>query len=722
MQFQNLTINSIEIERFKKIQSLSFSPCDGANLFFGSFRSGKTSLCEFIQFALYGADSVALARGGAEDSKGTLRVNADEKCFVIERSVIDGEEALSFSDENGPIETQLTPGEYLTGLDQDSFDQITYFRQARYEKAAFKPKKEFLRAIAVKDENLQDVYDNLDESRKEVALFHNAKGDGTLDALLKRRNDLKEKLDNRPALQEEAEQCANALTQINAKLDENDRRCVLLKADMAGHTDDVKLSRNKESAQELHRSIQATEKKIRLTNYDLTQKIGKLERAELEEMKSDYNRLSLAVTALNEARLSLSAAEENLLFHEQLFGENERLEHFVAEKKRIQKSMATRLILRILSVVLVSLGAGLFFVLRSLNFDFAVSLATGVAIGVLGIALFFLTSICTVNIRRILLSNGKESLAAFDEFLDRLRAHAKTTQVYRDQVAAQRAKCEKKTLDKENAQAVIFRKIEKLGYSQDDGELLAICDEIIEANDTLYDLEDALRHDQAQYQKLLTADLDSETLSVSPEFQALQKELSFLTAQNDSLFKKRAALNARIAQIKEQLNIQPEDLKGAITALDAEIEAVTPEYEAACARLAALQKSLSDFEENLKQLFAEKINEKLSFMLKEEESFLFDENFELCFCDRDSILPLSGAGGGMVSETGLLAFRLTLAEFLGKNALPMIFDDSLASVSPSAAGDLYQILRTSCSQFFVASSSHHILDLCSESAKVLTLS
>ena len=57
MNLQRLTIEKIEIEQFKKIRNLTVSPEKGANIFFGSFRSGKTSLCEFIQFALYGADS-----------------------------------------------------------------------------------------------------------------------------------------------------------------------------------------------------------------------------------------------------------------------------------------------------------------------------------------------------------------------------------------------------------------------------------------------------------------------------------------------------------------------------------------------------------------------------------------------------------------------------------------------------------------------------------------
>ena len=72
MKLNHLTIEKIEIKQFKKIRDLAVTPDEKGNLLYGTFRSGKTSLCEFIQFALYGADSVSLARGNAEDAEGKI--------------------------------------------------------------------------------------------------------------------------------------------------------------------------------------------------------------------------------------------------------------------------------------------------------------------------------------------------------------------------------------------------------------------------------------------------------------------------------------------------------------------------------------------------------------------------------------------------------------------------------------------------------------------------
>ena len=145
MKFQSVTIDLIEIERFKKIRNLKFSPKAGGNLFFGAYRSGKTSLCEFIQFVLYGAGSVVLARGNAEDAKGTIEFTADGVSYSATRSVIGGAEELSFvySETRRAVETDLTPGEYLTDLNREDFDLISYFKQSRYETPFAVPRPPF---------------------------------------------------------------------------------------------------------------------------------------------------------------------------------------------------------------------------------------------------------------------------------------------------------------------------------------------------------------------------------------------------------------------------------------------------------------------------------------------------------------------------------------------------------------------------------------------------
>jgi hypothetical protein len=51
----------------------------------------------------------------------------------------------------------------------------------------------------------------------------------------------------------------------------------------------------------------------------------------------------------------------------------------------------------------------------------------------------------------------------------------------------------------------------------------------------------------------------------------------------------------------------------------------------------------------------------------------------------------------------------------------MIFDDSFSMLSPEATKRLYQVLCETCSQFFIASSSNELFELCRDSAKVFSL-
>ena len=50
---------------------LVLEPGAGANILFGEYRSGKTSICEFVRFALYGAEAVTFPKGTPEDAFGS---------------------------------------------------------------------------------------------------------------------------------------------------------------------------------------------------------------------------------------------------------------------------------------------------------------------------------------------------------------------------------------------------------------------------------------------------------------------------------------------------------------------------------------------------------------------------------------------------------------------------------------------------------------------------
>ena len=719
----SLNITKIEIEQFKKIQQLTLLPEKGANLFFGAFRSGKTSLCEFIQFVLYGSDFVALPEKGSEDAIGQIDFVRDDEAFTIKRRVIGKTESYSIchTDSQEEVQTPLSPGEFLTGLDAKMFSLLCYFKQARDAIVSLDTPLNLLARCADAKEETKDVYRDARQWKEEEERYRNGDHTGSLDLLLQKEEELKQVIEAIPAAEEERDACRQELDAIREKSEENEHRCVLIKADMATFTDDMKLSRNRENAKDLAQKIQAKEKKLNLLTYEVTTKIGKLSKDKLEELREDYNRLSLAETSLNEARMRLSASEDNLAFHEKIFTGNDNTTHFAAESARIKKYKLWRLAFRILGVLLIGGAAVLGVLIPALDVDWHALFAGACALGLLGIALEIISTIFTSSIRKILVDNKKESLPQFQEFYERLLAHEKTAQTYRDQILSDRADCKAKKKDKDQAANVIRQKISALGWTEDAGEMLSFCDEIIEANDTLYDLEEELSADRTAYEKILRSDLTGETLTVSPAFATLKKELLFLLAQNESLDKRRTIIQDRLSAAEASLSVDADDLKKRLEEIKKQKESEQKKFERAGLNFALAAARRERFESDLKEELAFRINNKLSFLLQDGESFQFDDQFHLCYHDQNTYLPLEKMGGGQLYEFGTLALRLSLGEILNRDKIPMIFDDTLTNLAPAAAKELYTYLTGMGCQFFIAASSQETLDLCGDSAKVFTL-
>ncbi|MBQ3075646.1 MAG: hypothetical protein IJC26_06215, partial [Clostridia bacterium] len=528
-------------------------------------------------------------------------------------------------------------------------------------------------------------------------------------------------LEEHPDWEQEARDCLTILGQIREKIDENDRRCVLLKADMAGYEDDLRLTQNKENAEELYHKITAKEKKLRIASYEVSSKIGRLSEEELDEMKNDYNRLSLSITDLNEARIALSSAEENLAYHEALFTGKHSLDALEEKKAKIGKEKRLRLALCVFGILLIAGAACLALLLNHLNFNVITCIATAAAVALCGVSCLFISTLFTSRIKVILDEYNVEDLAAFYEIYEKVAAHNKTTQVYHGEVESAQELCIKKNREKNAIYNALAAKVKALGFREEDGELLAVCDEIIEANDALLDLQNELEEDKELYRKMLTENVGSESLTVSPEFLSLQKEHAFLTAQNDALYKKKALVSARLQEAKEKSARSPEEIRRDLDALAEKINREKVDFQAIDLNYTLAKARKDKFEGDLKKALAAKINLRLAFLLREGEAFRFDEDFELCFCDRKSVLPLIAAGGGVITEMGILSFRLALSEILNSTQFPMIFDDSLAILSTEQAKKFYDGLHETCSQFFIITSSEELCEACRETAKLVAL-
>ena len=136
----------MHVNAFGKIRNADVRLNGGLNVLRQSKGYGKTTLANFIRAMLYG-----LKRGGkgeyslsrwipwntSDNVGGTMTVEEQGKVYVIERVYgrTSREDVLRFylKDTASPVQTDLSPGEYLLGLTAESYDRSAYFPQQAVE-------------------------------------------------------------------------------------------------------------------------------------------------------------------------------------------------------------------------------------------------------------------------------------------------------------------------------------------------------------------------------------------------------------------------------------------------------------------------------------------------------------------------------------------------------------------------------------------------------------
>lgn len=713
-------IEKIEIRKFKKIENASFDLTPDANVFYGGLASGKTSVAEFLVFLFYGADAVFLPMRRSEDFDGTVTLICRGERYTLTRSLVGGRETVSFTGPSGePVSCETTPGEYLTGMDKDTFDLAVFFEPGRSGAHLKGAGRSILERIAGTRPETGRLYSESTALEKELKQLCNEEKSGSLDRVKEKKDGLLRLIEQKPALEKELAECRETISRIETKIDENDKRVVILKADLAGFTDDQKLLENKENAQALKRDIQLKEKKLKLLNFDLNGKIGKLSRPQLEELKEQYNVLSLSISELSEARSHQTVAEEHLSYHRSLFSDAPAEDRFDEARKDLRINRTSAGVMRVIGIVMIAVGVLAGVLLAVFGQGFALALSAAVSLALVGVACFFLSRIFRASIRRILSEFSKDSIGDFEREFELLKAHAKVEEIYSDLARSARRECEEKAAQTAESENAISRSLATLGYTEEDGEILAICDDIIEANETYFDLEDDIETEKKEYDELLRADVSRDNTELSAEFVSLEKELDFLSRQNESLVRRRAALEKQGENILGLLRDEKETA--------AEIEALSREEEELQKRYRSLQidrtlteSRKAEFEKALKVLLESRVNEKLAFRLAEGERYVLDENFELCYSENDRVLPFSGTGSG-IEELGYLALRLSVAELLTGESDLFIFDDPFAFLDSQTAKDLAASLTRLHGQSLVTTSSEEVVHVLDGAARIFPL-
>lgn len=220
-----MKIISMHVNAFGKIRNADVRLNGGLNVLRQSNGYGKTTLANFIRAMLYG-----LKRGGkgeyslsrwipwntSDNVGGTMTVEEQGKVYVIERVYgrTSREDVLRFylKDTASPVQTDLSPGEYLLGLTAESYDRSAYFPQQAVEMSSNDNFGSRLAGVVQNTEDFNSVMDKLRAYKKELR-YERGNG-GEIYRLQQRQRELYAEAQNRRAAEEKRIQAERRIEQI----------------------------------------------------------------------------------------------------------------------------------------------------------------------------------------------------------------------------------------------------------------------------------------------------------------------------------------------------------------------------------------------------------------------------------------------------------------------------------------------------------------------------
>ncbi len=734
MIFQNVRIKTLKLICFAGKKDLLFELDEKTNVFIGKNCCGKTTLCDFIRFIFYGTcgNNDLFPWDGTKTISGEMIISADGALYKIFRSETlsedENDNRCIITDPDGaPLGGGITPGEYFLNLDPFVYDRTVYFPQKQNNKIQADTDVNALDVWGEAFSGKQKLYSSRSNLEKEKALLMNESKTGELDILLNERLRSKESSKELDELQEEREAAEKTLEDINNKIASNNKRMVILKANMKNYTDDIKLTENRENAASLKSEITQNEKKIKLLSFKAQNTLPGMTREDIAALSDDYLEYSRLSAEASDAAAKLDTANENYAINSRLFSEDtkDEIEDTCAllENKRKIKNLFTSF-----GTLFVLMGIFVFCYLyflsqRELLFS---GLIAG-AVLVFAVILFVCASIFRHSSEKLLSGMNLETQSEFDELYEQYMNFKASDSLYADALENARAEhlriagllgekllsmrnsLEGKRLQGEDKRIPSF-------FDCEDSEFLSRTDVIISKYNALFELEDAVIKQKADYKELLSRDVQRETLEISSEFAILEKELAFITKQNAALFAKQGETEAALERLKAILDKKDDTAKVA-KKTEADVISRLEKYRDLQISCDELDKAIEELEDRVLQPISARVNALMSFALKAGESFVLGENFEFKYKRGSQTMPFSRAGGGL-SELALIALRIAFSEQLTKGKVPMVFDESFMYIDKESARSVCRLIEADGRQIIFCSSAESDHTLAFTSPKV----
>lgn len=243
-----MIILNITVDEFGPLADLSLDLCDGINVIEGRNGCGKSSLLSFVRFILYGLPSKRGEAGAVDRDRalswksntaaGSMTVRCGEREYRIERRATIGArdnciDRVKMIDMSNGVEVHRgeVPGMVLLGVSQAVFDSTACVRQldsGAVDAAGVSEAIENILFSADADISVKNALQKLGAARRTLK---NARGDGRLGTLERRREELARRLDRAESAARgireataQAEKCRQMSAEIRRSLNANEDR------------------------------------------------------------------------------------------------------------------------------------------------------------------------------------------------------------------------------------------------------------------------------------------------------------------------------------------------------------------------------------------------------------------------------------------------------------------------------------------------------------------
>lgn len=719
-----LTVTKVHIIRFGGITQRVFTFKDGLNVIYGTNRSGKTTLCEFIRFMFYefrGREPEDFYPYDSDNRSvcGSMTVKYGQRTYEIfrEKNAAGNVLAITDTERSQPLilPDGMSPGEYFLGISHWLYDRSLYCPQDM--------------AGLVSDGSLKDCESELIASysgepgflhvsaslEKRKSLISNPEKSGTLDLAFAEKETLEGELCDAILKQEDMIGMEVLIDEITHNLTDVEKQIVLAKADIESYHE----MQVEESLRKIENARKETERAKAEYERLLNSEVTAGEVASAESIKARYEALQAKKTELEELETRIADSKANLDTHNEMVASelycDEDFENVLSRVEKREKSyrLLTVLSLTLFSVCAIAFAA-VFLFRESVSFENIIYIICGAG-AVSSAVMLIVALILSLTKNSLYRAVDTDNRDEFEEAYEICRSRTQSRAIYVSAYEQDLRIYDEKTAEYKKELAAISHELE-LDESFPDHERLSravtekcVAEAKIEAAKKRY--EQAL----CDYEGLGSAEFILKTEQNAQKLVLREKELKSLNARRDDLFDKKRSLEAtfstsiihteRPAYIKTRLNVLSEKIAESFRDLTAISMA-----------LRITGDTLKVMRFRIQQHLADGVRRNLKFILRDSEAFVLDDSYSLQYKNGTRIFPVFTDGIGRISraakgvsrslaESAAIILRISLTELLETECATAVFDEPFAFLDEDTEKKLMEKLMASKSvQTFICTS------------------